>query len=98
MINCRVGRVGKRLPYGEMGIVCRSSRLGSAGFAPYTDDEDAKTTRRTPLSRAASSTLSVPMTFEALLVSGSRTERGTDGRAAWCRTTSHPRTAVWARS
>ena len=30
----------------------------------------------------------------ALLVSGSCTERGTDGSAAWCSSTSQPRTAV----
>ena len=38
------------------------------------------------------------MTFAALLVSGSWTERGTDGSAAWWSTTSQPRTALWTRS
>ncbi len=38
------------------------------------------------------------MTFVALLVSGSWTERGTDGSAAWWKTTSQPATALLARS
>jgi hypothetical protein len=64
--------------------------LGRSGVAPYTEDEEAKTTRRTPLSRAASMTLSVPITFDELLVSGSWIERGTEGIAAWCSTMSMP--------
>jgi len=46
-----------------------------------TDELDEKTTRRTPSSRAASKTLSVPSTLTAFDVSGSWTERGTDPRA-----------------
>ena len=49
-------------------------------------------------SRAASITLSSPVTFAACVVSGSPTERGTDGSAARWNTTSQPRTAVDARS
>src|SRR5256884_455880 len=52
----------------------------------------------TPASRAASSTFRVPVTFTAFVVSGSWTERGTDGSAASCRTASQPRTAWCARS
>ena len=55
-------------------------------------------TRRTPSSRAASSTLSVPSTFTAPVVSGSCTERGTDGSAPWWNTTSTPRVALCTRS
>ena len=57
--------------YGEIGATGWSSRFGSCGFEPYTDDEDAYTTRRTPASRAASRTFSVPVTFTAFVVSGS---------------------------
>ena len=38
------------------------------------------------------------MTLTALLVSGSWIERGTEGSAAWWKTTSQPWTALWARS
>jgi hypothetical protein len=48
---------------------------------PYTDDDEEKTTRRTPSSRAASRTFSVPSTLTALDVSGSWTERGTEPSA-----------------
>ena len=54
--------------------------------------------RRTPSSRAASSTLSVPSMLTAVVVSGSWTERGTDGSAPWWKTTSAPRTAACTRS
>lgn len=90
--------MGVALAFLRNGRGMRSSRFGSSGFLPYTDDEDADTTRRTPASLAASSTLSVPITLVALLVSGSWTDRGTDGRAAWWKTTSQPRTALWTRS
>ena len=60
--------------------------------------EDANTTRRTPASRAASRTLSVPSTLTALEVSGSWIERGTEGSAPWWKTTSTPRTAAVTRS
>ena len=81
-----------------MGSGVMSSRFGRSGFAPYTDDDEANTTRRTPASRAVSRMLRVPVTFDSLLVSGSCTERGTEGRAAWWKTTSQPLTALWARS
>jgi len=55
--------------------------LGTSVLAPYTDDDDEKTTRFAPASRAAWSTWSVPFTLTSLLVSGSSTERGTDPRA-----------------
>ena len=63
-----------------------SSCLGSVGVLPYADDEPAKTSRRTPASRAATSTLRVASTLARFEVIGSFTERGTDGMAAWCRT------------
>ena len=40
----------------------------------------------------------MPVTFVALLVSGSWTERGTDGSAAWWSTTSQPRTRRCGRA
>ena len=44
-------------------------------------------------SAAAQSMLSVPRMLISLVVKGSSTERGTDGRAAWWKTTSTPSTA-----
>jgi hypothetical protein len=61
--------------YGEIGSAGPSSRFGSSVAAPYTDEEDAQMTRRTPLSCAANRTLSVPTVFVALLASGSSTDR-----------------------
>jgi hypothetical protein len=65
--------------YGEIGSGNCDSARGSSPPLPYTDDEEAFTTRRTASSRAASSTLSVPSTLTAVVVSGSCTERGTEG-------------------
>jgi hypothetical protein len=59
-----------------------SSRFGSTAELPYTDDEPANTSRWTPASRAATSRLSVASTFARCDVTGSLTERGTDGIAA----------------
>src|ERR671911_770951 len=84
--------------YGEIGSGACVSTRGSSPLLPYTDDDDALTMRRTPSSRAARSTLSVPSTLTAVVVSGSCTERGTDGSAPWWKTTSAPRTAAWTRS
>jgi len=56
--------------YGENGAAGRPSCFGIAGFWPYTDDEEAYTTRGSSWSRAADSTFSVPVTLEALLASG----------------------------
>src|SRR5664280_672306 len=68
-----------------------SSRLGSAGLAPYTDEEDATTTWGMPWRRAASSTIMVPVALAWWVAMGSASERGTDGRAArW--------TTAWAPS
>src|SRR3954454_5091403 len=85
-------------PYGEIGSVGLDSTVGSCALVPYTDVDDEKTTRRTPSSRAASSTLSVPSTFTALDVSGSWTERGTDPSAPRWLTTSTPPVAACTRS
>ena len=63
-----------------------SSRLGSVGVLPYADEEPAYTRRLTPASRAATSTLSEASMFARLDVIGSFTERGTEVRAARCRT------------
>jgi hypothetical protein len=72
--------------YGDSGLTGISSCFGSVGVLPYADEEAANTSRRTPASRAATSTLSVASTFARLEVMGSVTDRGTDGIAAWCRT------------
>src|SRR5690242_14073178 len=74
--------------YGDSGLVGMSSRFGRVGVLPYADEEPAYTSRRTPASRAATSTLSDALTFARFDVTGSLTERGTDGMAAWCRTKS----------
>ena len=79
--------------YGEMGAAGWSSRLGRSGRSPYTDDDDAYTTRATRARRAASSTWSVPVTLFALAPRGSFTDRGTDRIAAWWKTTPTPRVA-----
>jgi len=50
-------------PYGEIGVVGCSSSYGRYVGFPYTLDDEALTTRSTSLSRAASSTLSVPSTL-----------------------------------
>ena len=63
-----------------------SSCFGSVGESPYADDEPAKTRRLTPASRAATSTFSVASMLARFDVTGSLTDRGTDGIAAWCRT------------
>src|SRR5882724_10052884 len=76
-----------------MGAGAWSSRLGSSGLAPYTDDEEAYTTRGTAWRRAASSTCRVPSTLLALAPSGSATERGTERMAAWWKMTAAPATA-----
>src|SRR5207253_2418257 len=85
-------------PYGEIGSGFAVSIRGRSPEFPYTDDDEAQTTRRTPSSRAARRTLSVPSTLTALVVSGSCTERGTDGSAPWWNTTSMPRVAACTRS
>ena len=72
--------------YGDSGLGGMSSRFGSVGVLPYADDEPANTSRLTPASRAATSTLSVASTLARFDVIGSFTDRGTDGIAAWCST------------
>ena len=69
--------------YGDSGLDGMSSRLGSVGVSPYSDDEPANTRRLTPASRAATSTFSVASMFARLDAIGSFTDRGTDGIAAW---------------
>src|SRR5262244_4106857 len=77
-----------------MGAVGCSSRLGRSGRSPYTDDEEAYTTRGFFFWRAAATkTCSVPVTFEALAPRGSATERGTERMAAWWKTAVTPWTA-----
>ena len=51
--------------------------------------DPAYTTRFTPLLRAASSRLTVPVTHAALVSSGATTLRGTEASAAWWNTISH---------
>src|SRR5437588_573920 len=72
--------------YGDSGFGGMSSRLGSSGVLPYSEEEPAKTRRFTPASRAATRTLRVATALALLEVMGSFTDRGTDGIAAWCRT------------
>ena len=63
------------------------SRLSAdVGVSPYADDDAAKTTRFTLASRAATSTFSVPSMLMRLDSIGSFTERGTEVRAARCKT------------
>jgi hypothetical protein len=69
-----------------MGSTGIASCFGSVGVSPYAEDELANTRRFTPASRAATRMFSVPSTFARFAVMGSVTERGTDGRAAWCST------------
>src|SRR5438093_305833 len=76
-----------------MGAGRWSSRLGSSGRSPYTEDDEAYTTRFTCRRRAASSTCSVPFTLLSLAPSGSFTERGTERMAAWWNTTAAPSSA-----
>src|SRR5690606_19854564 len=61
---------------------------------PYTDDDEANTTRRTLLRRAASSTFRKPEVFTSCVVKGSATERGTEHSAAWWKIASTPCTAA----
>jgi len=67
----------------------------AATWMPYTDEDEAMTTRSVLASRAASTTLSVPVTLTALVASGSCTERGTDGRAARWIMPLAPYVAAW---
>ena len=48
----------------------------------YAEEDEAEATRLTPASRAVSNTFCVPDMLTALVVGWSRTELGTDGRAA----------------
>ena len=66
---------------GASGATGWSSRRGMPGRSPYTELDDANTSRRTPWSRAARITFSVPSTFTALEVNGSWIDLGTEGIA-----------------
>ncbi len=68
--------------YGDNGLVGMPSCFGEVSVLPYAEDEPAKTTLRTPASRAATRIFSVPSTLARFDVTGSLTERGTDGKAA----------------
>ena len=65
-----------------MGLAGISSRFGKTGELPYTDDEDAYTTRFTFASFAATNTFNVPVTFTSFVAIGLSTERATEGKAA----------------
>jgi hypothetical protein len=57
--------------------------LGSSGRSPYTEDDDAYTTRGFFFCfEAAWRTFMVPVTFAALQPRGSATDRGTERMAA----------------
>jgi hypothetical protein len=68
--------------YGESGRPVLSSTCGIVRASPYTELDDAYTTRRAPASRAATSTLRNPSTFTWLLLKGSASDRGTEASAA----------------
>src|SRR3989338_10858190 len=74
------------------------SRRGSFFWSPYTEEEDANTTRFVLLSFAARNTFTVPVIFTSDVPTGSVTEVGTRGTAArWkipsgrCRRNTSPR-------
>jgi len=77
---------GSSAAYGDSGFGGMSSCFGSVGESPYTDEEPAYTSRLTPASRAATRMFNEASTFARFDSSGSSTERGTDGIAAWCST------------
>ncbi len=79
--------------YGERGTSGAVSGVGRISAPPYTDDDDAATTRRTPASRLATSTVRVPPVFARSVASGCSTLRNTARWAAWWKTTSQPATA-----
>ena len=72
--------------YGVSGSSGVSSRVGSTAVLPYTEEDPANTSLRTPASRAATSRFSVASTLARWQNTGSATDRGTDGMAAWCST------------
>src|SRR5919112_4335093 len=58
-------------PYGDNGSnVCSSSDRGSFLGSPYTAAEDPKIKFFIPLLEHASNTLSVPLTFTSIILSG----------------------------
>ena len=57
--------------------------FGQRAALPYAAEDAAKTRRLTPASRAATSTCTVASTLARFEPSGSFTERGTEGIAAW---------------
>src|SRR5918994_4140513 len=79
--------------YGDSGPVDMVSTFGRVGVSPYAEEEPAYNTLFTCASRAAMSTFSVASMLATWEVSGSCTERGTDGIAAWWSTKSTPSTA-----
>ena len=79
--------------YGLTGRGTSDSCVGVTRWSPYTDEDDAKTICRTPASRQASRTASVPTTLTACVRAGSVIDRGTDDSAARWTTASAPRTA-----
>jgi hypothetical protein len=77
-------------PYGEIGCGRSVSSLGGS-WSPAAALDDAKTKRRTPTSRAASSSPTDHATLASKVPSGSRTESSIPARAArW--------TIAWTRS
>src|SRR5436190_800003 len=79
--------------YGERGRAGTVSGVGRTVAPPYTLLDEAYTTRRTPASDAAVSTVSVPCTLTRSDASGSRNERGTAPSAPKWKTVSQPATA-----
>ena len=70
--------------YGDIGLVAKSSCLGSTGLLPYTLLLLATMVCRLPWRRAASSTMAVPVALDRWLAIGSATLRGTLPSAARC--------------
>src|SRR6266498_224339 len=76
-----------------MGRGGTSSVTGSRSASPYTDEDDAYTTRSAPASRAAIRTLSVPVALASCDARGAATDRATDGMAASWNTRATPSVA-----
>src|SRR5579859_7321699 len=69
--------------YGEIGATAGSVSANGAGVAlPYTDDEDPKTMRFSPMRRAASIRRAVAVTFASIYDPGSSSDGRTPGFAA----------------
>jgi len=76
--------------YGDSGAGAILSFFGIPGAFPYTAEEEARTRRFTPASRAATRRSRVPVPFTECARSGSAMEPGTETKAASWKTPSTP--------